>query len=771
MATLSVGDCKEDSPVFRHRLAEYDGLVDDLERRLKQLVSHAKKRCEFEEKERHMALELAKSFAHFTDSQLADESDAVLADTMHKFASAFQQLEDHREMLISQTKSSFIEPLESFIREEVKEHRDATRAYERACSEYDNATERFAGCRSNDFQSLLDTSIVLGDSKRNYHRTSCDYVIRTNHFHSRKKFLLAERVMDYTTSQLSFFRLGNSIFTEVEGRMGDLFENITFQRKSLEEHTKTEKEQGRDSLAEVEEMKSKMQLHFQARAVQMPVIKANQPPPQVPAPDADGVVKKGHLFVGTKSPFGMSWLRYYHTLTVDGRLSMQRRFKGQVHTEWVPLRISTVKIGAEVDRNFVFQIISPSRTLLLQADSQEEVDVWVISLQQAIATALNTHTDENMHKASSSTAPPHGKHGYLHRKVTPKVESAPGAVVHDAADDGSGNQVPLPADGVDAGGSGNAAPTVPPLELVRGSAAGNRNCADCGSDADWASINIGCTLCLECSGVHRSLGVHISQVRSLTLDRWRPEWIQQMQSHGNVLVNETYERSLADGAKPNAQSDRKTRETFIRQKYVDLAFMSDEDREKIVLERQRVQAEAQEAANKAAEKAAADAAAAKAHMEAARAAEAEAAAQRAAEGGLPHVPSPSAQAMSSWFSFGEGMRARNASRNGEDPPSGDGQPTNGTLASTSMSTSSGMGGAASGHGFHAGQPGDGTGRTGIFSRVTKSIGNTYRSVVDFAKNEGMEGSGSQQLLVDVPAPPPPVVSSSDSSLLHFGRRK
>jgi hypothetical protein len=51
-----------------------------------------------------------------------------------------------------------------------------------------------------------------------------------------------------------------------------------------------------------------------------------------------------------------------------------------------------------------------------------------------------------------------------------------------------------------------------PIDLLR-KVDGNNNCADCGAaEPDWASLNLGVLLCIECSGVHRNLGVHISKV-------------------------------------------------------------------------------------------------------------------------------------------------------------------------------------------------------------------------------------------------------------------
>uniref|UniRef100_A0A7S4QYP8 Arf-GAP domain-containing protein n=1 Tax=Alexandrium monilatum TaxID=311494 RepID=A0A7S4QYP8_9DINO len=97
----------------------------------------------------------------------------------------------------------------------------------------------------------------------------------------------------------------------------------------------------------------------------------------------------------------------------------------------------------------------------------------------------------------------------------------------------------------------NVAMNMPPdVEARIRAMPGNQTCADCSNiKPQWASVTYGTLVCLECSGQHRSLGVHLSFVRSVQMDAWKPDEIARMEKSGGnqALVEYLSSRGIDKG--------------------------------------------------------------------------------------------------------------------------------------------------------------------------------------------------------------------------------
>lgn len=271
-----------------------------------------------------------------------------------------------------------------------------------------------------------------------------------------------------------------------------------------------------------------------------------------------------------------AWHKFWITVG-EGKLSEYSDWKNKMNLHMTPidLRVASVREARNSERRFCFEVITPQFTRVYQTTSEEDLRTWINAINNALQTAVENKgigdpsgtgsLDKSTRRDIASVLT--GKSTSLSgRGNTGNTNRDKPVSRHATVGDRPSYRNPEPS------GEANKL-----LEQIREADAGNKYCADCGSESkvDWVSINLGIVVCIECSGIHRSLGTHISKVRSLTLDvhSFTQDIIELLFKIGNRVSNMIWEARLDGAMKPSPVSTREQRLKFINQKYAEQAFV------------------------------------------------------------------------------------------------------------------------------------------------------------------------------------------------------
>ncbi|XP_008394869.1 arf-GAP with SH3 domain, ANK repeat and PH domain-containing protein 1 isoform X5 [Poecilia reticulata] len=185
----------------------------------------------------------------------------------------------------------------------------------------------------------------------------------------------------------------------------------------------------------------------------------------------------------------------------------------------VKLNLLTCQVKPSSEDRKCFDLISHNRTYHFQAEDEQEFVIWISVLTNSKEEALNM-----AFRGEQSSG---GEDG---------LEDLTKAIIEDV------------------------------LRMP-----GNEICCDCGAaEPKWLSTNLGILTCIECSGIHREMGVHISRIQSMELDKLGTSELLLAKNVGNSSFNEIMEGNLpSPSPKPNPSSDMTVRKEFINAKYVD----------------------------------------------------------------------------------------------------------------------------------------------------------------------------------------------------------
>ncbi|XP_066247330.1 arfGAP with SH3 domain, ANK repeat and PH domain-containing protein isoform X2 [Euwallacea similis] len=463
---------------------------------------------------------LVKALEKIGQNAITKEHEETIGNAFMKFAVVTQELSALMKTLMQNLNNIVMFPLDSLLKGDLRGVKgDLKRPFDKAWKDYES---KYAKIEKEKKQQAKEVGLIRSEitaaeiademekERRLFQLQMCEYLIKYNEIKTKKGIDLLQSLVEYYHAQTNYFQDGLKTIEHFGNYVADL--SVKLQKiKQAQDEEKRKLSDLRNLIKSTPNL-DKGEIDKGAAGYSLHQLQGDK---------HHGVTRTGHLLKKSEGKMRRVWQKRKCRVQAEGYLDICHADESKPPTR---VNLLTCQIKMVPDDKRGFDLISYNRTYHFQAEDEVDQRAWMSVLinckEMALMKAFDDSGKTGRDKVNSFRE--------LQQAIIKYIQKIPG----------------------------------------------NDACCDCNSqnDATWLSTNFGIIVCIECSGIHRDLGVHISRIQSLTLDNVGTSQLVLARFMTNHMFNDIMEARLPPIEKLDPSSSMEERLNFIRAKYVEKRF-------------------------------------------------------------------------------------------------------------------------------------------------------------------------------------------------------